>query len=238
MSRHVLVSGATGGIGRALVERLANDGSQVVATGRDASILSELEALDGVHAIAADLLIASERDALPERAKQAMGGLDAIVHTAGIVRYAAVGDLDEELVRLQMEVNWLAPLMLSQAALPHLDRKADPNFVFVASTLGVRPAPATGAYSATKAALLSSVRSLAQELAPTIRVNAVVPGVIDTPMVRNPQGREFDLEFLESIHPVGRLGTPAEVAAAIVYLLDAAFVTGTELAIDGGLLIA
>jgi len=121
--------------------------------------------------------------------------------------------------------------------------------VQLASTLGLRPAPDTSAYAASKAALIAATRAFALELAPEVRVNAVAPGVVDTEMVRRlrrepdlgaGRGREAEavaqqLEGLARLHPLGRLGTPEEVAKAVLFLLDASWVTGTVLTVDGGL---
>jgi len=118
--------------------------------------------------------------------------------------------------------------------------------VFIASTLAHRPVPTSYVYSATKAALLSAVKSLALAGAPRgIRVNALSPGVVDTPMTRSPrvgEATEHDvderLKQLESLHPLGRLGTAHDVAEATLQLLVAPWTTGAELVIDGGLSLA
>ncbi len=135
----------------------------------------------------------------------------------------------------------------SVAAAPHLRTAGGGAIVHVASTLGVRSAPGTTAYAATKAALLSVTRTLALELAADkVRVNAVLPGVVDTDMVRVPRVEvapeeapaliEKQLAELRELHPIGRLGEPEDVAAAVCYLLDASWVTGAALEVDGGLL--
>jgi NAD(P)-dependent dehydrogenase (short-subunit alcohol dehydrogenase family) len=115
--------------------------------------------------------------------------------------------------------------------------------VLVASTLALAPAPLTAAYAASKAALISVARSLAIELGPRgVRVNAVAPGVVDTEMIRAPRPGEDSaaavaarLERLRRLHLLGRLGSPVDVAEAVLYLLCAPYVTGTILTLDGGL---
>jgi NAD(P)-dependent dehydrogenase (short-subunit alcohol dehydrogenase family) len=118
--------------------------------------------------------------------------------------------------------------------------------VVVASTLATHTATGTAAYAASKAALVAAARTFARELAPTVRVNVVAPGVVDTDMVRAPRRplapgevREdvvrAELATLRALHPLARLGTPDDVAAAVQYLLEAAWVTGSVLTVDGGL---
>jgi 3-oxoacyl-[acyl-carrier protein] reductase len=154
-----------------------------------------------------------------------------LVNCAGVVRYGSIGTVGRGELVEQLAVNVVAPFLIAQSAARYMTHGG--AIVQVASTLGVRPAPGTAAYAASKAALLSLTRSFAQELAPRgVRVNAVVPGVVDTDMVR---GR--DLEALRALHPLGRLGTPGDVAEAVVWLLGAEWVTGAEVVVDGGLLV-
>jgi 3-oxoacyl-[acyl-carrier protein] reductase len=135
---------------------------------------------------------------------------------------------------------------LLQAAARHMQAG---SIVVLASTLAFRSAPTTSAYAASKAALLSAAKSAALELAPRIRVNALAPGVVDTDMVRVPRralGANEDaapvlaeqLEALRKLHPLGRLGTAEEVAEAALYLLEASWLTGSVLTIDGGLTLS
>ncbi len=175
------------------------------------------------------------------------GPVDALVQAAGVIRYEGVGAIDVGSVEEQCATNFVGPMLLAQALVPAL-RRARGSIVNVASTLAIRPAPLTATYSATKAAMLAWTRVFAAELAPEVRVNAVAPGVVDTEMVRqvrlapgeappaDPAARiEEQLAFLRTLHPLGRLGVPDDVARAVVYLLDASWVTGTVLTVDGGL---
>lgn len=220
--RRVLVTGASRGIGRAIAERLLRDGAIVAAVGRDAATLPGLP-------IEADLGRAGEGERIVERALELLGGIDDVVSCAGVARHADVGAVSREALAEQLAVNFVEPFFLLQAAAARMTGGA---IVTVASTLGMQPAPGTAAYAASKAALLSMTRSLAQELAARgIRVNAVAPGVVETDMVA-PERRDE----LRRLHPIGRLGTPEDVAEAVIYLLGATWVTGTILTVDGGLL--
>lgn len=245
-----LVTGATRGIGRAAVEALLSTGREVVACARDQARLDALRALypDRVHIVRADLADAGEAVRVVDDALQMAGHLDELVCAAGIVHYAPLADVTERDLRAQLEVNFVAPFLMSQRAGLHMRERGHGSIVHVASTLGERPARDTSVYAASKAALLNTTRALAIELAPHVRVNAVAPGVVDTDMIRVPRERassdpnaakaalDTQLEALAAIHPLGRLGTPNEIAEAILFLLDASWITGSTLRIDGGLL--
>lgn len=250
----VLVTGASRGIGRAVVACLVKNGARVAAVGRDEEALMQVARLSSkqVTAVVGDLARESERELLVAHAAQALGGLDGLVHCAGIVKYEPVGTLTPQALEAMWRVNQLAPTLLSQeAARIMVQQGHGGSIVTVSSTLSTRPAPSTVGYAATKAALEATTRGLAKELAARhIRVNAVAPGVVDTDMVRQPRvapgtsipvGAERDrlvaeqLEALAFLHPLGRLGTATEVAELIVQVLDAEWMTGSVVSMDGGL---
>jgi NAD(P)-dependent dehydrogenase (short-subunit alcohol dehydrogenase family) len=248
----VLVTGASRGIGRAVARRLHARGAKLVLSARApehlAGVLAELP---GAIGVAAELASEGEVEALVPRAKAELGGLDAFVHCAGIVRYTPALEVSRAELDLQLAVNFTSAFRLSQRVARELiAAKTGGAIVHVASTLATNPALGTAAYAASKAALIAWSKSLALELAPhQIRVNAVAPGIVDTDMVHvvrdvdrdalSAAGREARLatqmQALAALHPLGRLGTPDEVAEAVAYLLDATFVTGTVLVVDGGL---
>ncbi|HJL17309.1 MAG TPA: SDR family oxidoreductase [Sandaracinaceae bacterium LLY-WYZ-13_1] len=257
MSRaaRILVTGASRGIGRAVAASLLAEGRRVALLARDEARLAEVAetAPDRAAVLVADLADeAAPHARLIEAAARALGGLDGLVHAAGVAPHAPLAGIHEAHLRVAQALHVRAPLMLTQALAARLRAEEAPgSVVFLASTLGVRPAPGTLVYAATKAALINLTRGLALELAPDgVRVNAVAPGVVDTDMVRAPrlapgepapegETRErlvaAQLEALRSLHPLGRLGTPEEVAEAVRYLLDAAWATGSVLTLDGGL---
>jgi NAD(P)-dependent dehydrogenase (short-subunit alcohol dehydrogenase family) len=243
--RVALVTGATRGIGRAVCDALIASGRRVVATGRDQAQLDELLRVHGarVACLPCDLSQAGAWADLLRRIDAQIGPLDELVSSAGVVRYAAVGSAREQDLRAQLELNFVVPYLIAQEVGSAMKKRGHGAIVHIASTLGERPAPDTSAYGASKAALINATKAFALELAPVVRVNAVAPGIVDTEMVRvvraqAPAGQAAiaeQLAQLASLHPLGRLGTPREVAAAVLFLLDAAWITGSVLTVDGGI---
>ncbi len=250
----VIVTGATRGIGRATVEAILRRGGNVVAIARDVKALSALEASAAtrIRAVAADLADVARIADASKRAIDAFGHVDGLVNCAGIARYEPVGAIGLDSIEAQLRVNLIAPLLLSQAVAEHL-RGRGGAIVNVSSTLSEHVAETTMVYAATKAALNTLTKGLALELAPAgVRVNAVLPGGVATDMLRTPRLRpgesltaaELDkrvasqLAALAALHPLGRLGTPEEVAAVIINVLDQTWQTGSLVTIDGGLSVA
>ena len=251
--KRVLLTGASRGIGRSIAETLLRAGARLAAVGRDQGTLETLlgQAGTGHCVLTADLADASQSDSLVERAAAALGGLDMFVSAAGVVEYTHLAALTPDAIERQHTVNFVSPMRIALGAARVLPRSG--CMVFVASTLGLQPAPLTLAYGASKAALISAVRSLALELAPRgIRVNAVAPGPVDTDMLRVVRYAQGDsrvapeavearireqLDALRQLHPLQRLGTPEDVAYTVGYLLTAPYVTGNILPVDGGLLL-
>ncbi len=236
----VLVTGASRGIGRAVAEQLLTRGRRVAAVARDAASLDSLIQKSDGHAIAieADLAHASEVERVVARAVDGLGGIDALIACAGIAHHRPLSEIDTAHIDAYHALHVRAPLLLSRDLAEHLrERSASGGIVFVSSTLALRGVPNTSAYAASKGALISLTRALSVELAPRIRVSCVVPGAIDTDMIRGTRSEE-DVAALAALHPLGRLGQPSEIAEAICYLLDARFTTGTVLTVDGGITAA
>ncbi len=242
--RLALVTGATRGIGRAVCDALLAAGRRVVATGRDRARLDELTRVHGerVLTIACDLSMRGAWVELLDQVDARAGALDELVSNAGVVRYGPVGSVSEQELRAQLELDFVVPYLIAQRVGCAMKQRGRGAIVNVASTLGERSAPDTSAYAASKAALISATRSFALELAPSVRVNAVSPGIVDTEMVQVLRAPAADVQAalaaqraeFAALHPLGRLGTPVEVAQAVLFLLDAPWVTGTVLTVDGG----
>jgi NAD(P)-dependent dehydrogenase (short-subunit alcohol dehydrogenase family) len=241
----VLVTGASRGIGRAVVEALVTRGAHVAALGRDTDALMDVARIapDKITAVVGDLSDADTRRELVPRAVEALGGLDGLVCAAGMIRRESVDHITPEAIDAQLVLNFRAPLELSLAFAQHVkSRVGSGAIVHLSSTLASRPSHGTLVYAATKAAVEAMTRGLALELAPNgIRVNAIAPGIVDTDMVRGARGEESTAEVeqrmsgLRALHPLGRLGRPDDIAHAAVHLLDAEWTTGTVLHVDGGL---
>ena len=223
--RSVLVTGASRGVGRAVVERLQAEGRAVCALGRDAGALS---ALDASETVRADLLT----EAGLARACEAAREVDAMVLAAGIAEHAPIASVDDDALERAMRLHFRAPLRMIQAFASVAERGG--SIVAVSSTLARRAAKDTVAYAASKAALERLVETAALELAERgVRINAVAPGLVETAMIA---GRsEAERETLRQAHALGRFGTAEEVARAIVFVLDTPWMTGATLTIDGGL---
>lgn len=230
-AQRVLVTGASRGIGAAVATLLAARGDVVWMTAREQDGLAGRATALGVpatRALAVDL--ASEGAA--KRIVDALGDaqLDAFVGVAGIQQTAPLGAIDADDLRALLEVNLVAPILLTQALAPRLVDGA--SVVHVSSNLAHRPVPGRIAYAASKGGLEAAVRALAVELAPRrIRVNTVALGLVETDMTR-----ALPLAAIAQRYPLG-IGRAEDAAAAIVALLDMPWTTGATLVVDGGGLV-
>ncbi|RAY16231.1 short-chain dehydrogenase [Actinomadura craniellae] len=235
----VIVTGGASGIGAACARALAAAGRPVALWDvADATGPAEEIAATGVPALAVriDVTDSAAFPAAIERSRTALGSLGGLVHAAGVAGPAAVGDLDEATWDAVQHVNLRAQALLVQALLADLRGLPGSAVVGVSSIEAFLGQMFIPAYCASKAGLLGLTRSLAHLLAADgVRVNAVCPGYVDTPMLRGLAPAEMFGEFAAKA-PVGRLGLPEEVAGAVRFLLsdEASFVTGTHLTIDGG----
>lgn len=241
--RTVIVTGAGTGIGRAVVERVLSQDGNVVVVGRRESALRELASnLDEerIAVIAADITSTGMAQRVTSAATARFGAIHGLVNNAGLARFAPLESASDEDFEQMLAVNVRAPAMLIRAALPHL-REGNGSVVNVSSVGGHLAMPGRSFYGAGKAALNSLTRSLARELAPHVRVNAVMPGPVSTPMWDDMGLDAADSDALRSgllaATPLGRFGRSDEVATWVCNLLDphiSDWVTGALIPVDGG----
>ena len=232
--RVALVTGAGSGIGRATAEAFAAAGARVVGmdlTG-DADVVGDVRRRGDV---AAAIALARER----------FGGLDVVVANAAVSIYEELETQDEETLDLILDTNLKGALLCAQLAIPELKRRGGGSIVFMSSVQGFVALPGCVPYAAAKAGLVAAAAALAPEVGRHgIRVNAIAPGTIDTPMLRRDLGgmnREEADAFLarvEQANALGRIGRPEEIAKVAVFLASdaASYVTGETIVADGGYL--
>jgi NAD(P)-dependent dehydrogenase (short-subunit alcohol dehydrogenase family) len=232
-----VVTGASSGIGTAIAHAMGEAGAGVVLVGRDRGRLEDCcRPLDGeAVAVAVDLTDDAAPAQIVDTALERFGSLDVIVHSAGIFEPRPFAESSLESFDRQMALNVRAPFALTQAALPHL--RGGGVVIFISSIAGHAAFPNSAAYCATKGAVELMTRALAVELAPDgIRVNALAPGNIRTPMNEHLlESPEYEASMVERT-PFGRVGVVEDIAPVAVFLAsDAArYVHGASLLVDGG----
>ena len=238
--RRVLVTGGASGIGKATAKLLLRRGAKVVVVDADQARLAGVASELGVPSIVADLADAAGIRPMVEHAAALMGGLDGVVNCAGISLagkpFATIEQADWARV---LAVNLTAPFLICQAALPYLTAHPRASIVNVSSATGLSPTKGSDpAYISSKAGLLGLTKAMAADFGPGIRVNAVCPGLVDTPMVA---GRIADVDAsgapkAAALYALKRAADPRELAESICFLLGdgAGYITGATLAVDGG----
>jgi len=241
--RSIIVTGATSGIGRATALRFASEGATVLAVGRDRNALSTLQSSTaGGRCVPfiADVTAPDAPDAIVHAALEAAERIDVVVNAAGIISSGSVESTTDAEWDQMLDINLRAPFRLMRAASAHLAESRG-AVVNVSSVTGLRAFPGVLAYCVSKAGVDQLTRCAALELAPKgVRVNAVNPGVVVTNLHRR-SGMADDhyaafLERSKATHPMGRPGSPEEIADLIYFLASpsAGWITGETIAIDGG----
>jgi 2-keto-3-deoxy-L-fuconate dehydrogenase len=234
--RRALVTGAAGGIGRAIVATLRAAGAKVAAADL------KTDGVDAEARLPGSLTDPGYCDALPARAADALGGLDILVNNAGLMRRGAITAASDEDYALTMAVNVEAPFRLCRAAIPIMADAGGGAIVNISSCWGVRPGPGHPLYVMSKAALASLTQCLGRDHAHQgIRVNAVCPNEVDTPMLRtgfavrglDPETAIADLD--QSV-PLGRIAQPEDIADVVLFLASdsARYICGALLEVNGG----
>jgi 3-oxoacyl-[acyl-carrier protein] reductase len=244
-----VVTGATSGIGLATARKLCDEGARVLFVARDGARLQEVASSCGGEYLAADVTDPDADERIIATCAEQMGGVDVLVNNAGTSFARRLGELTDDEWRAQFELHVMAPMRLMRAAAPRMAGMGGGRIVNVCSSSGKRPSQTNPAYSVTKAAQLSLSRVFADAYARAgVLVNAVTPGPVDTELWLAPGGmaeqlaeqrgvtREEVLATQRDKVPIGRYGTPEEIADVIVFLCSAraSNVTGAAWSVDGG----
>jgi NAD(P)-dependent dehydrogenase (short-subunit alcohol dehydrogenase family) len=239
--RIALVTGGNSGIGLATAKQFVTEGAYVFVTGRrDAELAAAVKEIGkNVTGVQGDVSNLGDLDRLFAQIKREKGKLDIVFANAGVAKYAQFGKVTEELYESIFNVNVKGLLFTVQKALPLMPDGA--SIILNASIVASKGLPSNSVYSATKAAVRSFARTWTTDLKDRrIRVNAVSPGAIDTPGLRDllasSDAGQQRAKMISNTVPLGRFGTPNEIAKAVVFLAsdDGSYITGTELFVDGG----
>ncbi|MEU0399874.1 glucose 1-dehydrogenase [Streptomyces sp. NPDC006197] len=240
--KSVVVTGAATGIGLGIAECVLKSGARVTVVGRREEPLRDLAEHYGsaVAVVAQDVAVPGAAERIVAAATDAFGRLDAVVNNAGLARFGRLDAIDPALFDAMFAVNVRAPAELIRCALPQL-RTHRGSVVNISSVGGALSMPGRAFYGATKAALNSLTRSLARELAPDVRVNAIMPGPVDTPMWNETGLDEADTQRMRvdllASTPMGRFGDGTDIGRWVCSLLDSelsGWVTGALIPVDGG----
>ena len=238
VARVALVTGAASGIGRAAVTALLKAGWRCVAVDRDAGALGPLKRNARVMIAAADVCDEAAVERVVKEAVAKFGRLDGVVNSAGIAADIPALDTPVDLFKRILDVNVIGSFIVARAAARVMKaQRIGGAIVNLASISGLRGSKGRVAYGASKGAVVTMTQVLANDLAVFgIRVNAIAPGPVETPMVAQVHSKADRALYMRYV-PMARYGTPEEIAAAIVFLLDgtvSGYITGEILAVDGG----
>jgi 3-oxoacyl-[acyl-carrier protein] reductase len=251
LNRVAIVTGGGSGIGEGIVELFSREGAKVAVADIDADsgervAAAAREAGGEAVFVRADVGSETEIEALVAATVQDFGGIDILVNNAGIIDFTPLETLDRERWDRVLAVNLRSAVLATKHVIPHMKRGGGGAIVNIASIQSVRTAPEFSAYAASKGGLMMVTRTMALELGPdNIRVNAVLPGYVKTPLFLADAKRlgggdpQVFIDELEAKIPLGRVGTPADIAPAVLFAAsdEAAYMTGTGIMVDAGVTV-
>jgi NAD(P)-dependent dehydrogenase (short-subunit alcohol dehydrogenase family) len=247
----VVVTGGGSGIGRACAVNFAAEGAKVAVVDVNSeaaeAVVEQIESAGGqAIAVVADVSKAADAANIAQQTVARFGGIDCLVNNAGIQTYGTVVDTDEETWDRTLNINLKGVFLVSKYCIPEIAKRGGGAVVNMASVQGIRTQRNVAAYTATKGAILAMTRTMALDHAPQqIRVNAIAPGTVDTPMLHwaanlfEPDDPNALIDEWRALHPLGRVASSDEVAQVVLFLASeqASFVTGATIVVDGGLSI-
>lgn len=245
MKKAALITGASSGIGAATALEFAKNGYFIYLMGRNRERLEEvaIQCRSGASIVSCDITdITAVNKRLDEIFNAKIHRVEVLVNNAGIYETHSTEDGTDDIWQRQFEVNLLAPVRITRAFFTYFKKNGGGSIINVSSTLGMRPTGPTSAYSAVKAAMINWTQSLALEGGPLkIRANCVCPGIVDTPIHAfnklSQADKEQTLTKMGPLQPLGRIGTPQEIAHTIYFLGSdlSSWTTGSIVSVDGGI---
>lgn len=235
--RRIVITGAASGIGRATLDLFLREGAMVAALDANGAVIEAMARERGIVGIHTDVTSEDSVKAAVAQAARELGGIDGLVHSAGVVALHPIEETTLDVWRRVIDVNLTGAFLVCREVSPWLRKATGSTIVNISSAQALMPVATAGAYAASKGGVLSFSKALAADLAPDVRVNAICPGLVDTPMnaglkTSADDGPPVPLDK----YLLRRWAEPVEIARSILYLTssDSSYVTGTALAVDGG----